>query len=142
MAVGITLAQVAAPGASPILRNATAAKAWFENYYKLVNQNFGKSYAKAISIQGLIYELAQAGGQNYKTIHGQLRQDTQVFMGGVSIIDPVVAAAANDWNAGFTADGTLPTDVPTLIAGVRSFTNIPEERLDEVIAFLRAQLRR
>lgn len=141
-AYGITLELVAAPGATPITPNAAAAKGFHNNYFKLAVPSLSNRDRKTISILGLIYELANAGGANYKTNHAGLRQDAVVFNGGIPKIDRIAADAANDWNAGFVADATLSTDVPTLIAAGPKIDATDEYTLDLIIIFLRAQLRR
>jgi hypothetical protein len=142
MAVGITLTQVAAPGATPIAYNATAAINWASNYAK-VNDGAGISSveAKALSVLGLIYKLNNAGGANYKTNHAGLMQDAEVFSGAISNLDAVRAQAINDWNTGNVADATLSTDIPTLMKEARDLTAKSDLQLDRMIAFLRAQMR-
>jgi hypothetical protein len=141
MAVGITLEQIAAPGATPIAANATSAKSFANDYYKLVNQNISTRDRKTIDILGLIYKLNNAGGANYKSNHAGLIQDATVYTGGISRFDLCVAMAALDWNTGNVADGTLSTDIPTLTKEGRDLDNLAEEQLDRIIAFLRAQMR-
>lgn len=141
MAVGITLEQVAAPGATPITPNQTPEQQFCDNYAKLGVGNISQKDRNTIAILGLIYELAHAGGANYKTIHKQLVQDAMVFTGGISMFNEAVARAANDWNSGNNADATLSTDVPTLLAQGPHIQNQPEQTQERIIAFLRAQLR-
>ncbi len=141
-AYGITLATVAAPGATPITPNATAAQGFQANYYKLAVPNISTRDRKTIGILGLIYELTAAGGANYKSNHAGLMQDAVVFSGGMAILDKTAADAANDWNAGVVADATLSTDVPTLLKEGRDLDNKGELELDQIYAFLRAQLRK
>lgn len=141
-AYGITLASVAAPGATPISPNATAAQGFQANYAKLDVPNISDRDRLTIAILGLIYELNAAGGANYKTNHAGLIQDSVVFSGGISNLNQKTAEAANDWNAGVVADATLSTDVPTLLAEGRDLDNLSELQLERVLAFLRAQLRR
>jgi hypothetical protein len=141
MAVGISLAQVAAPGATPITPNGTAEKIWLDNFAKLGVPNISQQDRNSIAILGLIYKLNNAGGANYKSNHAGLIQDAQVFSGGVSMLDPETARAVNDWNSGNVADGTLSTDVPTLLKEARDISQIPASRQEKIIAFLRAQMR-
>ena len=141
-AYGITLATVAAPGATPITPNATAAQGFQANYYKLFVPGLSNRDRKTISALGLIYELNNAGGANYKSNHAGLIQDSAVFSGGMSILDKTAADAANDWNAGVVADATLSTDVPTLLKEGRDLDDLSELELDRILTFLRAQLRR
>lgn len=141
MAVGITLEQVAAPGATPITPNASSSKAFVNNYYKLSDGNISERDRKTIDILGLIYKLTNAGGANYKTNHAGLIQDSQVYTGGISQFNLETAMAADDWNTGNVADATLSTDVPTLLKEGRDLQNKSAEELDRIIAFLRAQMR-
>ena len=142
MAVGISLETIAAPGATPIAYNAASAKSFAANYYKLVNQNISTQDRKTLSILGLIYELNNAGGANYKTNHKGLIQDATVYTGAISNLDLATAMAALDWNAGDVADATLSNDVPTLLNEGRDIDELSELQLDRIIVFLRAQLRR
>lgn len=141
MSVGIALEQVAAPGATPIAFNAAAAKLFANNYAKLAAPNLAARQRITIGILGLIYKLTNAGGADYKSNHKGLIQDAAVFCGAISNLDPVVARAANDWNTGDVADGTLPNDVPTALAEGRDLADLSELELERIIAFLRAQMR-
>lgn len=141
MAVGITLTQNTAPGATPVTRNSTSAITFASNYYKLDEPNLDVQDRKTIDILGLIYKLNNAGGANYKTNHAGLIQDAAVYTGGISIFNLATADAANDWNTGNVADAALSTDVPTLIKEGRDLNQLPEDTLDRIIAFLRAQMR-
>lgn len=140
--MAITLEQIAAPGATPITYNAASAKSFANNYYKLSQGNITTRDRKAISALGLIYELNNAGGANYKSNHAGLIQDSRVYAGGISMIDLATAMAALEWNAGNVADATLSTDVPTLLNEARDLSQLAEPQLDRILAFLRAQLRR
>lgn len=141
-AYGITLATVAAPGATPITPNASAAQGFQANYYKLAVPSISTRERKTVSALGLIYELNNAGGANYKTNHAGLIQDSAVFSGGMTILDKSAADAANEWNAGVVADATLSTDLPTLLKEGRDLADLSELELDRILTFLRAQLRR
>lgn len=141
-AYGITLATVAAPGATPITPNASAAQGFQANYFKLSVPGLSDRDRKTISALGLIYELTAAGGANYKTNHAGLIQDSVVFSGGISNLNKTMADAANEWNAGVVADATLSTDVPTLLNEGRDLDDLSELQLDRILTFLRAQLRR
>lgn len=140
--MAITLATVAAPGATPLANNATAARGFADNYAKLAHGNLSATQQKAISVLGLIYELTAAGGANYKTNHAGLIKDAQVHNGAISMLNKTTADAANEWNAGFVADATLPTSVNSLLADARDFIQLSELQLDRIITLLRAQLRR
>lgn len=141
MAVGITLASVAAPGATPIALNGTSAQGFDSNYLKLAVPNLSERDRNSISILGLIYKLNNAGGANYKSNHAGLIQDAAVYTRGLSQFDPEVARAANDWNTGVVADNTLSTDVPTLLKEARDISQLSDEEQEQIIAFLRAQMR-
>lgn len=141
MAVGITLTQNTAPGATPITPNATSAKTFADNYAKLSQGNISMQDRNTIAILGMIYELANAGGANYKSNIAGLIQDGQVYTGGISNLDECTARAVNAWNAGNVADATLSTDVPTLLGLGRAIADLPAQRQERIIAFLRAQLR-
>lgn len=141
MAVGITLDQIAAPGATPIAVNATSATTFASDYYKLAVPNISTRDRMTIRILGLIYKLNNAGGANYKSNHAGLMQDAVVYTRGISQFDLDTAMAALDWNTGNVADATLSTDVPTLLKEGRDLDNKSEEELSQIIAFLRAQMR-
>jgi len=138
--MAITLETIAAPGATPIANNAASAKSFANDYSKLINRNISSQDRKMISITGLIYELAAAGGTNYKSNHAGLRQDATVYTGGIPMIDLEVAMAALEWNAGRAADATLSADVPALIASGPKLDASPVDALDRIIIFLRAKL--
>lgn len=139
---GITLAQIAAPGATPIANNAASAKTFADDYAKVAQSNLSQQDRKTLSILGLVYELANAGGANYKTNHAGLIQDAQVYSRGISQFNLEAAMAVLDWNSGNVADATLSTDVPTLMNEGRDLDDLPMLTQDRIIAFLRAQLRR
>jgi hypothetical protein len=141
MAVGITLDQIAAPGATPITPNATSAKTFANDYAKVNVPNLSSQDRKTLAILGLIYKLNNAGGANYKTNHAGLIQDATVYTGGISQFSLEAAMAALDWNTGNVADVTLSTDVPTLMKEGRDLDDLPVQTLDRIIAFLRAQMR-
>jgi hypothetical protein len=141
MAVGITLTQNTAPGATPIANNAASASTFAGNYAKLAAPNISAQDRNAIAILGLVYKLNNAGGANYKSNHAGLIQDAQVFSGALSRLDLEVARAANDWNTGNVADATLSTDVPTLLKEARDIADLPALQQERLIAFLRAQMR-
>jgi hypothetical protein len=140
--MAITLESIAAPGATPITRNAASSKSFANDFFKLSQDNISTRQRKAISALGLIYELTAAGGANYKSNHAGLIQDSRVYSGGLSKIDLPTAMAALEWNAGNVADATLSTDVPTLVKEGRDFAALAELELDRILIFLRAQLRR
>jgi hypothetical protein len=140
MPVGINLANIVAPGSTPIARNAASQITFDADYYKLAVPNISTRDRKAISIIGLIYELAAGGIVNYKLQHKLLRQDAAVYTGGISMFDLATGMAATDWNGGRNADATLSTDIPTLLQDGRGFADQSEDELDRIIVFLRAQL--
>ena len=141
MAVGISLDLNTAPGATPITPNATSAKTFASNYYKLAQGNISTRDRNAIAILGLIYELTNAGGANYKANHKGLIQDSVVYTGAISLFDQGTARAANSWNAGKVADATLSSDIPTLLGQAPHIADLAEDQQERIIAFLRAQLR-
>jgi hypothetical protein len=140
MATSITVETIAAPGATPVTRNATSQKSFVNDYYKLAVPNLSTRDRKTISILGLIYELTAAGGANYKSNHAGLIQDSTVYTGGISLFSLCTAMAATDWNGGRAADATLSNDLPTLMKEGRDLDNKSEDELDRIIAFLRCQL--
>ncbi len=140
-AFGITLVTVAAPGATPITNNGTSEGLFCDNYAKLGVGNISDQDRNAVAILGLIYKLNNAGGANYKSNHAGLIQDALVYTGGIMQFNYVVARAENDWNTGVVADATLSTDLPTLLKEARDIADLPAERQERIIAFLRAQMR-
>lgn len=142
MPAAITLEQIAAPGATPITFNAASSKSFFNDYFKLNQDNISTRERKAISALGLIYELAAAGGANYKSNHAGLIQDSRVYTGGQPLLDLTTAMAALEWNAGNVADATLSTDLPTLTKEARDLHALAELELDRILVLLRAQLRK
>jgi len=139
--MAITLTQVSAPGATPLADNTSANRTWDDNYFKLGPPNISKQDRNAIAIAGLIYKLNNAGGANYKSNHAGLIQDAAVWTAGLTLFNAEVARALNDWNTGNVADATLSTDIPTLLKEMRDITQVPAERQERIIAFLRSQLR-
>lgn len=139
--MAITLATFAAPGATPIANNATSAKTFADDYAKLGVGNISDQDRNAIAILGLIFQLANAGGANYKNNHAGLIQDSTVYTGGISQFNYMTARAVFAWNAGKAADATLSTDIPTLLQQARDIADLPADRQERMIAFLRAQVR-
>lgn len=135
-----TLQTIPVPGATPIANNSSSSKAFVNDYFKLNVPNLSNKDRKTIWILGMIYELAHNGGANYKAAHKALVQDAQVWMGQISQPDLVTGLTADAWSAGNSADATLPADLGTLLAGAPALQNEPEQFLDTVIIFLRAQL--
>ncbi len=135
-----TLESIAAPGATPIANNAASSKSFANDYFKLAVPNLSTRDRKTIWILGLIYELTHAGGANYKTNHAGLIQDAQVYSGGISLFDLVVALSADAWSAGRAADATLSNDLGALLQAGNDLKQLAEEQQDRIIAFLRAQL--
>lgn len=138
--MAITLETIAAPGATPIVANATSQKAFDNNYYKLGEPNIDMIKTKAIMIDAMIYVLAAAAGANYKNNHAGLRQDAAVYTGGISRLDPWIALTATSVSAAHVADATFSYDLDTLMVETRDLTVLPELTLDRIIAFLGAQL--
>jgi hypothetical protein len=138
--MAIVIETIAAPGATPIARDAASQKSFVNDYYKLAVPDLSTRDRKTISILGLIYELTAAGGANYKSNHAGLIQDSTVYTGGISLFSLCTAMAATDWNGGKAADATLSTDISTLLGEGRDLDNKSEDELDRMIAFLRAQL--
>jgi hypothetical protein len=144
MAGSITLENIAAVGSTPVVFNSASAKSFANNYAKLGAPNLSANDRLQIRVIALVYELAQAGGVNYKNNASGLIQDAQVYTGGISMLDPDVAAAATDFNGGQALDATLPSDVQTLLAATvpRLLNAVTEDSMQRMIAFLRAQLRK
>lgn len=140
MASPIVLTATAAPGATPITFNATAAKNFASNYSKLGQGQLARKLAIVVGIIGLIDKLNNAGGANYTSNHSGLIQDTQVFTGAISNFDPLIARAVNDWNTGNAAAGTS-TDVWSLMTTGKDLIELPDNTLERISAFLRAQMR-
>ena len=138
--MSITLETIAAPGATPIANNAASAKSFANDYAKLDVPNISDQDRNAIAILGLIFQLTAAGGANYKSNHAGLIQDSMVYSGGISNLNPVTARAAYCWDNGRAADATLSADVPTLLQQARDIADLPALTQERLIAFLRAQV--
>jgi len=137
----ITLATIAAPGATPIVNNGTSEQTFCDDYAKLDVGNISDRDRNTIAILGLIYKLNNAGGANYKSAHASLIQDAAVYTSGISIFNHVTARAVNNWNSGVVADATLSADVPTLLKEGRDIANLAADQQERIISFLRAQMR-
>lgn len=139
--MAITLQTVPTPGATPIANNAASAKAFANNYYKLVPPSVSAQDRNTILILGMIYALAASAGANYKAKQDQLIQDATVYTGGISDhFDFLAALAATTWSSGNTLDPTLSNDIPTLLGQATHIQAQPESVQERIIAFLAAQL--
>lgn len=139
----INLDSIPAPGATPITYNATSAKTFASDYFKLGPDGTNSSRdRKTVSILALIYELASlGGGTNYKSNHKGLIQDSQVYTGAISNFDMVTAMAAVDWTIGNAADATLSASLPALMLEGRDFAQLSDDQLDRILAFLNLKIR-
>lgn len=138
--MAITLETVAIPGATPIANNGTSEQSFLNNYFKLTEPVVSRKDTKAIIVLALIYSLAATAGRvNYKNQMPALRQDAQVYTGGISKFDPWVAFAATAVSAAKTADATFSLDMATLL-NLSKMPALPEQDLDRIIGFLAAQL--
>ena len=137
--MAITFERVAAPGATPITNNGSSEKAFINNYYKLGEPNISMRETKAIIIDAMVYILA-ATGANYKANHKGLRQDAEVYTGGISNLNPWIALAAVSVGAANTTDSTFPLTLTGIENDIRAFREMHELQLDRIIAFLAAQL--
>ena len=137
--MAITLPTINAPGATPISPNAASQKSFDDSYSILASLN-GRQDIKTILILSMVYALNTAGGANYKSNHAGLIQDATVYTGGISRLDPWIGITGPAWSGANAGDGTLSSDVPTLIKEGRDLHVLPEATLDRIIAFLGAQL--
>jgi hypothetical protein len=102
----------------------------------------------AFSVYAKIYQLAAAGGANYKASHAQLRTDATNFLGqDMGLLnDPrngdysCRIQAVIDWNAAYLVDNTITTDVWTISAGLKGLRETPEPTLLMFYFYLRYQL--
>ncbi len=140
--MAITLTIIPKPGPTPLGNNTPAAGVFADDYSKLSQGNISERDRKTIEVLGLLYELAAAGGNNYKTTHAALIQDSFVYSGAISLIDLQTAMSALAWTAGKVVDNSLSTDVPTLLKEGRDIQNLAADQIDRLILFLRAQLQR
>lgn len=136
--MAITLETIAAPGTTPITPNASSAKSFANDYYKLNAPNISMRERMTIAIVGLTHDVTSP---NYKTNHAGLIQDAAVYTGGISAkFDLFSALAGMDWTIGHAVDATLSADVPTLLKEGRDLANLSEDQLLRIYVFLRAQL--
>jgi hypothetical protein len=110
---------------SPITNRAAAQVIFDNNYAKLASLPLNQR--QAIALLGMIH--AAASVANYTSDHKQLKQDTQVFMGGhAGPIDVWAVLAIIGWNAGNGIDA-LSTNVGTLITEAKELLESSEEDL-------------
>lgn len=107
-------------------------------------QNLDNRMTLALSVLAKAYELQAGGGTDYRTNIPQLRIDaTSLFGGTFNIASGPYGAgpmgkiqAVLDWNAGFVADATLPTDVNALVVLMGNLRETPETTLLLFMLFL------
>lgn len=127
-----------APGATPIANNATAAKTFANNYYKLNEPTLSMRERMTIAIIGLIHEVTAA---DYRLKHPNLIQDAMVFTRGISQeFDFFSAIAGATWTLGKATDAALSNDIPTLLGEGRDLANLSEDELKRIFVFLFCQL--
>jgi hypothetical protein len=138
MAVGETLTVIPKPGATPLVRNAASAIAFYADYYKLNEPNISMRERMAIAIVGLTHVVTSP---DYRTNHAGLIQDAAVYTGGISAkFDLFSALAGIDWTNGKLVDAALSADMPTLLKEGRDLANLSEDELNRIYILLRAQL--
>lgn len=131
MAVGITLDVVNGVSVNG------SKEAFRDDYSKLGVGNISDQDRNAIGILGLLYYLAALGGTNYKTNHAGLIQNATVYIGGISMIDPVTHRAVEYWNTGKQNGSGLSSDVPTLLKEARDLADLPADTQERILAYLR-----
>ena len=108
-------------------------------------ENLDNRQVKALSVVSLIYLLNNKGGTDYRTNHKQLRTDATNLFG----VFPIMGnnnqqesryRAVLDWNAGFTADSTVGSDVNALVSSMGGERDTPEPTLLMLAFFLRYKL--
>ncbi len=90
----------------------------------------------ALSVLAKIYQLNHAGGTDYRANHKQLRIDATSLLGefafeagapGITRLSKIKAVL--DWNAAYTADATIGTDVNALVNAMAGMRETPEATL-------------
>lgn len=109
--------------------------------------NLGRAQIYTVSVLGLIYSLAAAGGKDYTTNHAGLIQDAKILLGGISLVSSEIAHnkllidAALYWSTGRAGSGgTLSSSVNALLLEGRDFISLPEETLERLVMALRYRL--
>lgn len=103
----------------------------------------------ALRVLALAYALNDAGGTDYRTDFPLLIESATNLFGGnaVNIIIPPYNAeiagkieAVLDWNVGYAADSSLPTDVNELVDEMGILRQLNETQLMLIIFFLKWKL--
>ena len=132
------LTRISPPGTTPIAGNTTSAGNFASNYYKLSSPTLSRRDRLIVAIIGLIHTVS---ANNYKANHKGLIQDSRVYTKGISSdFDPWAALAAIDFSNGVAVDGTMSTDLPTLLNEGRDFMPFGEDDLERIYAYLRMEL--
>lgn len=111
-----------------------------DDYAKLHVPNLSTRDRKAIRILGLIYELNNVRGVDYRTNIKQLASDAAAYTNGISNFDLDVAETAIAWSNGYAKDTSLTTDVTAILAKNPDLQARPEQELDRMIAMLEVRL--
>ncbi len=95
---------------------------------------------KTIRILGLMYNLNNVRGVDYRNNLSQLVADADAYTNGISNFDLEVAMDAIDWSNGNRKDASLTTDVNALMGLHPGLLQRPEQELDRIIAMLNIRL--
>jgi hypothetical protein len=136
-----TLTVLSALSTPPVLTEANALMANVAAINNLDNRQL-----LALRVLALAYALNDGGGTDYRTNFPLLIESATNLFGGnaINIIIPPYNSeiagkieAVLDWNAGYTADNTLSTDVDTLVAEMGILRQLNETQLLRIIFFLK-----
>jgi hypothetical protein len=110
--------------------------------------NLNNRQLLALRILAKVYQLAANGGTDYTADFDLLISSTKNLFGNAFNVTFNTDAdspmnrwqAVLDWNDGYTADNTLPTDVEEIIADTVELVIEPEATLYQVLMFLHYKL--
>lgn len=110
-------------------------------------QNLDNRQTLALRVIAKIYQLNANGGIDYRADYPALEQDALNLLGASNIASAPFGAgpvgkweAVLDWNAGYTADGSLSTDVQTLVDAMGQLAVTPETTLYLILLYLKYQI--
>lgn len=105
--------------------------------------NLGRAPLKAIAAYSLTFLLQANGKTDYRTNLPQLVQDAKIFFGVFELVameenlQMLLIQTALNWNAGYTANNALGTDVWAIYDKAKLLAAYDEETLNKILLFER-----